>query len=104
MSQPATQLSIEDQRLLELVDKVLVDPNLHTDARLRISAQLTELLHDTHHELHRSSPHPSGGVTAPEPKRHPVDLLSDVLVDPNLHTDLRLTLHERIVELLQREP
>lgn len=105
MSQPAVPLSVEDQRLLELVTAALVDPDLHTDARMRISAQLTELLQATHHELRRSSWPPASPLTAPGhgDKRHPVDLLGDVLVDPNLHTDLRLQLHKRIGELLQRE-
>ena len=104
MSQPAAALSADDQRLLELVTAALTDPNLHTDARMRISAQLTELLQATHHELRGSSRPPAGPLTAPGhgDERHPVDLLGDVLVDPNLHTDLRLQLHERIDELLQR--
>ncbi len=88
---------------MDLVNAALVDPNLHTDARMRISARLAELLHATHREMHPATPAPAGPPVphGHEPARHPVDLLSEVLVDPNLHTDLRLQLHERIAELLE---
>lgn len=90
--------------MLDLVKAVLVDPSLHTDARMRISAQLTDLLNSAHDEMHRSGPPPSSPPRpgGPAHGRPPVDLLSDVLVDPNLHTDLRLALHERIAELLDQ--
>lgn len=96
----ATALPAEDERLVDLVSAVLVDPNLHTDERLRLHQEITELLRSTREDL----PRPPSPRTRPEvPEVHAnalQSLLTSVLVDPNLHTDLRMRLHEEIREVL----
>ena len=44
----AQRLGAEDGQLVDLVTAALVDPNLHTDTRMRISKEITELLRATH--------------------------------------------------------
>lgn len=106
-ARPAHSLIDEDRRLVDLVGRVLVDPNLHTDLRLRLHREIMELLDATREDSARTA----RGESADAPTRiHPDDparLLETVLVDPNLHTDLRLRLHREIGELLahrQDEP
>lgn len=100
---PARQLPAEDRRLVDLVGAVLIDPSLHTDLRLRLSGEITELLHGAHSELG----HPQGAARkslAPGRLADPANLLSAVLEDPNLNTDLRLRLHREISDLLASAP
>jgi hypothetical protein len=90
-------LTTEDGKLLDLVRSALVDPNLHTDLRMRLHSEITELLKSTHEHMHGP-----GGREAHE--RSPVELpnlLEEVLVDPNLRTDLRMRLHNEIPQLLR---
>jgi hypothetical protein len=68
--------------LVDLVDSVLVDPNLHTDTRMRLHREIGELLRAKHGD-------------------HLPALLHSVLVDPNLHTDLRMRLHREISEMVR---
>ena len=78
-----------------------MDPNLHTDTRLRLHQEITEIVRGAHvdlrgpagHELHAGALEAHGG-------RLP-DLLATVLVDPNLHTDTRMRLHEEIARILE---
>lgn len=98
-SQPAP-LAREDQRLVDLLATVLVDPNLHTDTRLRLHEEITEMLRGAHHDLH--------GPAGPDMHRRALEthegrlpgVLASVLVDPNLHTDTRMRLHQQISEML----
>jgi len=99
------RLEGEDKQLVDLVSAVLVDPNLHTDARMRLDQEITHILHSADAELYRRSRREvdaareahEGHVThvhrAPE-------VLASVLVDPNLHTDLRMRIHREITEII----
>lgn len=93
-------LTGEDEQLVDLVSSSLVDPNVHTDLRMRLHEEITEILHRTHEELYGTKP----SVIAHEPSEQPArlrELLTSVLVDPNLHTDARMRLHEELPELLE---
>jgi len=94
------RLEPEDQKLVDLLGDVLVDPNVHTDTRLRLHQEIAEILRGAHVVLHG----PAGDevhARALEARagRLP-DLLAAVLVDPNLHTDARMRLHKQIAEIL----
>jgi hypothetical protein len=94
-------LDEEDHHLVDLVMDVLVDPTLHTDTRMRLQEEITRLLHTTHAEI----PHIHQGRPTSPPAQHehdPAGLLTSVLVDPNLHTDLRLRLHREIANAVNR--
>jgi hypothetical protein len=92
-----------DGELLDLVQAALRDPNLHTDVRLRIARQITELVRATQCELY--------GDSAPEEHEralaahggHVPSLLEAVLVDPNLHTDMRMRIYRDIPQMLRDE-
>ncbi len=42
--EPATRLAGEDKRLVDLLTAVLVDPQLHTDTRMRLHREISEIL------------------------------------------------------------
>ena len=42
------RLEPEDQKLVDLLRDVLVDPNLHTDTRLRLHREISEILRGAH--------------------------------------------------------
>ena len=91
-----------ERRLTDLVREALVDPNLHTDTRMRLQNEITELLRvaqEPPHHLHRSA-----GDQRPRPELvdDPAGLLEATLEDPALHTDQRLRLHDQISEMLRR--
>ncbi len=44
MSERTAPLRAEDQRVVDLVNAALVDPNLHTDLRLQLHERIAELL------------------------------------------------------------
>jgi hypothetical protein len=99
--QDETRLADEDKQLVDLVSAALVDPNLHTDVRMRLCREITEILRSAHEDLY--------GPTGHEVHRHALEahgdhispLLTSVLVDPNLHTDTRMRLYSEIYEMLQ---
>ena len=101
------RLEAEDKHLVDLVTAVLVDPNLHTDTRMRLDWEITEILRSADAELYRRSSreHHARPRDAHEPVKAPVDsapeMLSSVLVDPNLHTDVRMRIHREISEILR---
>jgi hypothetical protein len=90
-------LTDEDRRLVDLVSAALVDPNLHTDTRLRLAREITEQL-QTAREAQGHAPHNQPPVVA---DHELPTLLAAALVDPNLHTDLRMRLHREIPLLLE---
>jgi len=95
------QLAREDGHLVNLVQAALTDPNLHTDLRMRLAQEISELLQPrqvtverpSRYEPPRQSPDPDGDGLSRE--------LMSVLVDPNLHTDLRMRLYREIPELVR---
>ncbi len=88
-----------DEGLVALVSAVLVDPNLHTDLRMRLHEEITDLLHAAReqppitHPPHHREPAPAS--------QHLPDLMHAVLSDPNLHTDMRMRLYQEIPELVR---
>ncbi len=96
-----------DRRLVDLAEAALEDPNLHTDLRMRLHREITDLLRDAHGDL-QAPPEPEplerslGGDAdlATGSDGDPAHLLRAVLTDPNLHTDTRMRLHREIIELL----
>ena len=99
-----------DVQLVDLVSAALVDPELHTDARMRLHAELTELIENARHGLTGreigEAPTPSGEAADAEAAQvvaaHALTkVLSTVLVDPSFHTDTRLRLHKQIPEMIR---
>ncbi len=106
--QNQTQLGVDDRKLIDLVTAALVDPNIHTDARMRLYEDITEVVRNAHQDLH--GPAVATGERQPvKTHKQPLptntdgvrDLLAEVLVDPNLHTDTRLRLYDEISNLLR---
>jgi hypothetical protein len=95
------RLGAEDRELVDLLRAVLVDPNLYTDRRMRLHRQIAAVLRAAHVDLYGES---AGGADEhgieADADRLP-DLLTAVLVDPNLYTDLRMRLHREIRTLLR---
>jgi hypothetical protein len=89
----------ENQRLVELVSAVLVDPNLHTDLRMRLQEEIRDLLQPAQTRSVRAVPTPPSRRVSGD---HLPDLLEAVLSDPNLHTELRMRLHQEIPTLVAR--
>ena len=109
----ARGLESGDTKLVDLVTAVLVDPNLHTDLRMRLSREITELLRDTHGTAYGAAVQEVGGAgtrevhgdATPEPSLidddpHLARLLQAMLVDPDLHTDMRMRLYDQIPKLV----
>ncbi len=96
------ELAAEDHRIVDLVATALVDPNLHTDTRMRLHEQIIELVHDAHEDAYGPSGHETHEERLAEHDHHLPKVLESVLVDPNLTTDRRMRLHEEIAELLQK--
>jgi len=90
-----------ERQLVDLVGAALVDPNVHTDMRMRLHRELTELLSRAHEDLHGSRGAGADHAAAAE-SSHVPSLLEAVLVDPNLQTDARLRLHREIQDILRR--
>ena len=85
---------------MDLVTAVLVDPNLNTDRRMRLHAEISDLVLAAHEDLHGPEHRPSrealtqtdGGLQRE---------LESVLVDPNLNTATRMRLHHEILKLVR---
>ena len=91
----------EDKYLVDLVTAVLVDPNIHTDTRMRLDHEITDILVAAHEPLRRRrAPHHRPAVVAPHADGAS-DLLASALVDPNLHTDTRMRIHHEISQILR---
>ena len=95
------KLPAEDGELVDLVMAAMVDPNLHTDTRMHISNQITEVLRATHEDLYGPGGREAHERTAAAHDHQVAGMLEAVLVDPNLRTDLRLRLHREITEILR---
>ena len=89
-----------DQKLVDLLQDVLVDPNLHTDTRLRLHQEIAEILRQAHIELHGPAGRDVHAHALEANGGRLPDLLATVLVDPSLHTDTRMRLHEQIARIL----
>jgi hypothetical protein len=87
--------------LVDLVSAVLVDPNLHTDLRMRLAREIGALLQAAHRDPHGGLVGQTDPESAQAPEDHLPSLLRSVLVDPDLHTDLRMRLYREIPELVR---
>ena len=103
-----TQLSEEDRELIDLVAGALVDPKLQADARMRLHDDIAEIVRDAYQDVNRravaAGARPAGETRKPPPSTNADgvrDLLAEVLVDPNLHTDTRLRLYDEISNSLR---
>jgi hypothetical protein len=90
-----------DRHLVDLVSAALVDPNIHTDTRMRLHEQISDVLNKAQPDLHVEP-----GRVLHEQKSQPSEprlpkALESVLTDPALHTDTRMRLHREILELLR---
>jgi cyanophycinase-like exopeptidase len=103
MNQPGTtpHLVGEDRDLVDLLRAVLVDPNLHTDRRMRLHRKIRAVLRAAHRELYGESASEAYAEALESDGDRLPDLLSSVLVDPNLYTDLRMRLHREIRAVLR---
>ena len=106
--QHTDRLGPKDKQLVDLVTAALVDPNIHTDTRMRLHEEITESLRGAHDDPHRGGTADDSRAPAkapPEPSPADSDgvlrLLTEVLVDPNLHTDTRMRLHAQITGLVR---
>jgi len=95
-----THLRSDDQHLVDLLATVLMDPNLHTDTRMRLHREIAEILHAAHEDLHGRGGHEAHQRALEKHSGRLPDVLTSVLVDPNLHTDTRMRLHREIAEIL----
>jgi len=77
-----------------------VDPNLDTDARLRLHHTIAEIVRRAHVDVHGPAGHEVHARALEAQGGRLPDLLATLLVDPNLHTDTRLRLHEQIAQIL----
>jgi hypothetical protein len=102
------RLGSDDRKLVDVVAAVLVDPTIHTDVRMRLHEEITEILRYAQHDVHprattdaRRRQVPAHAQPPPTDADGVRDLMTEVLVDPNLHTDTRMRLHEQISRLVR---
>jgi len=102
------RLGSDDRQLVDLVSAALVDPTIHTDVRMRLCEEITEILRYAQHDVHPRATTDSRRRQVPAHAQPPPaaadgvrDLLAEVLVDPNLHTDTRMRLHEQITRVIR---
>ena len=94
-------LSDEDEHLVELVSVALEDPDLDDDLRVRLHAEIGDILRQAHEQAHRPAPPPRYEQSLPPEQSRLPELLASVLLHPNLHTDTRMRLHREIPELVE---
>jgi len=90
----------EDQRLVDLVGSALVDPNLHTDQRMRLSHEIGELLRSAHEQAHGPAGREAHEQTLAANGHHMSKVLEAVLVDPDVRTDVRMRLMRDVERIL----
>lgn len=93
-------LPAEDAELVDLLTAVLVDPNLHTDRRMRLHHEISAVLRAIQRDLYGESGGESRYEAIEADSGELPDLLTTVLVDPNLHSDLRMRIHRDIRAIL----
>jgi hypothetical protein len=97
----AQQLPVEDVELVDLLTAVLVDPNLHTDRRMRLHHEISAVLRAIERDLYGESAGESRYQALEADSGRLPDLLTTVLVDPNLHSDLRMRIHREVRTILR---
>ena len=94
------QLDGDDEKLVDLVTAVLVDPNLNTDRRMRLHDEISHAVQAAHEGLHGPEQRASRKAVT-EPDGGVQKLLESVLVDPDLTTATRMRLHHEIPTLIR---
>ena len=94
------KLATEDRELVDLLRAVLVDPNVYTDRRMRLHRKIAAVLRSARHDLYGDSADDAHEDELDADADRLPDLLTRVLVDPNLYTDLRMRLHREIRALM----
>jgi hypothetical protein len=104
MDEQKSTLHVDDEhgQLVEFLDSVLVDPNVHTDTRMRLHQEIEALLCGANRDLCPDTSATRSEWTPETAIEHLPELVGSVLVDPNIHTDARMQLHREIRELLER--
>src|SRR5690242_15436787 len=90
----------KDRQLVDLLTSVLTNPNIHTDTRMRLHEEIGEILRGAHDDLHGAAGKQMHQRALESHGGRLPDLLASVLVDPALHTDLRMRLHQEIGDIL----
>ena len=54
-NESGNSLDAEDRQLVDLVTAVLVDPHVHTDTRMRLAWEITEILRSVDEDLYARS-------------------------------------------------
>ena len=96
----AGELTPAEGKVVDELAAVLADPNLHTDMQMRLQQEVKDLLRSTHEEAHGPAGpavHESALATHGE---HLPDLVTAVLTDPNVHSELRMRICREIPELV----
>ncbi len=94
-------ISGRDEQLVDLVSTALEDPDLDTDRRMRLQREIREVLHRAHVDVHGQAGREAHDRLARE-HAQVERMLEAVLVDPDIHTDLRMRLLQDIPKLTHR--
>ena len=97
---PARELTPEEGKVADELAAVLVDPDLHTDMRMHLQREIKQLLRATHEEAHGSAGSTAHDSALAAHGEHLPDLVTAVLTDPNVHSDLRMRICREIPALL----
>ena len=93
-------LSAKDSELVDTVSAALEDPELSTDQRTRLENEIADVVRKAHEDIHGDAGREAHDELARKHER--VDrLLHAVLVDPELHTDLRMRLLHEIPKVTE---
>ena len=93
-------ISGRDRQLVDLVSRVLEDPELSTDRRMRLQNEIAEVLRQAHEDVHGDAGREAHEQLAREHERVE-HLLHAVLVDPDLNTELRMRLLHEIPKVTE---
>ena len=97
---PARQLRPEEGKVVDELAAVLVDPDLHTDMRMHLQQEIKQLLRATHEEAHGSAGSAAHESALAAHGEHLPGLVTAVLTDPNVHSELRMRISREITALL----
>jgi len=97
---PVHGLTSEEGKVVDELAAVLVDPDLHTDMRMHLQREIKQLLRTTHEEAHGSAGSAAHEGALAAHGEHLPDLVTAVLTDPNVHSELRMRIARELPVLL----
>jgi hypothetical protein len=97
---PARELTPKEGNVVDELAAVLVDPDLHTDMRMHLQQEIRQLLRATHEEAHGSAGSAAHESALTAHGEHLPGLVTAVLTDPNVHSELRMRISREITALL----